>query len=164
MASIEIIRDYFPGVLGRVTELHGQYYGQHWGFGTYFEARVAKDLAAFLERYDTVRDGLWTAALNGIVEGAIAIDGLNAKTTGAQLRWLIVSEVLQGTGLGRRRLNTAIEHCRERDYGGVYLHTFEGLTAARHLYEQYGFQLVDQTMGTQWGTKVREQKFLLEFQ
>ena len=109
-------------------------------------------------------DGFWTAALDGIVEGAIAIDGLNAKTAGVHLRWFIVSEVLQGTGLGRRLLNTAIEHCRERDYGGVYLHTFEGLTAARHLYEQYGFQLVDQTMGTQWGTKVREQKFLLEFQ
>ena len=163
MANIEIIRDYFPGVLGRVTELHGKYYGKYWGFGSYFESRVAKDLAEFLERYDTARDGLWTATLNGTVEGAIAIDGLNAKTAGAHLRWFIVSEMLRGTGLGHKLLDTAIEHCRERGYLSVYLHTFEGLTAARHLYEQYGFKLVDQTMGTQWGKEVHEQKFLLEF-
>jgi hypothetical protein len=43
----------------------------------------------------------------------------------------------------------------------VYLWTFEGLPVARHLYEKFGFKLVEQFDGMQWGTKVIEQKFEL---
>jgi GNAT superfamily N-acetyltransferase len=163
MVSIDIVRNYVPGVLGRITELHGKYYSKHWGFGSYFEARVAKDLAEFLERYDEMRDGLWTASLDGTVEASIAIDGLNVKSQGAHLRWFIVSDVLRGTGFGAKLLDIAIEHCRQRDYSRVYLNTFEGLVAARHLYEKRGFELIEQSAGVQWGSEVHEQKFLLEF-
>lgn len=162
MASIERVRDYIPGLLGRVTELHGTYYNKQWGFGPYFESRVARELAEFLERYNQTQDGLWTATLNGTIEGSIAIDGLRLKNEGAHLRWFIVSEVLRGTGLGALLLETAIGHCRKRNYPHVYLHTFEGLAAARHLYEKYGFELTHQSTGTQWGTEVHEQKFVLE--
>jgi len=96
------------------------------------------------------------------VEGSIAIDGLHAETEGAHLRWYIISDALRGTGLGNELLNIAIGYCRQREYSSVYLHTFEGLDAAKHLYEKSGFQLVEQITGTQWGTEVNEQKFLLE--
>ncbi|MDH3713618.1 MAG: GNAT family N-acetyltransferase [Gammaproteobacteria bacterium] len=162
MANIDITRGYVPGVLGRVVELHGKYYHEYWGFGLFFESRVAADLAEFLERYDAVRDGFWVAAADGSVEGSIAIDGLHAEDEGAHLRWFIVSDILRGTGVGARLLDTAIEYCRQRRYSRIYLHTFEGLAAARHLYEKCGFLLVEQTTGTQWGTEVNEQKFLLE--
>ena len=162
MASIDIVRNYFPGVLGRIAELHGKYYGEHWNFGSYFEARVARDLAEFLERYDENRDGLWTVNVEGTVEGSIAIDGLDVQCQGAHLRWFIVSDVLRGTGMGAKLLDTAIEHCRQESYSRVYLNTFEGLVAARHLYEKRGFELIEQSTGVQWGSEVHEQKFLLE--
>ena len=162
MTNIDLINGYVPGALGRVTELHGKYYKQHWNFGLYFESRVAKGLAEFLERYDENRDGFWLTTLNGTVEGSIAIDGLHAETEGAHLRWYIISDALRGTGLGNELLNIAIGYCRQREYSSVYLHTFEGLDAAKHLYEKSGFQLVEQITGTQWGTEVNEQKFLLE--
>jgi len=48
-----------------------------------------------------------------------------------------------------------------KGYQHVYLWTFDGLAAARHLYEQSGFQLVLRQRGTQWGVEVAEQRFEL---
>lgn len=163
MTSIEVVKGYVPGVVGRVVELHGIYYNKYWSFGLYFEAKVATDLAEFLQRYNKDQDGFWAANVNGFVEGSITIDALHAEEEGAHLRWFIVSESLHGTGLGSELLNSAMEFCRRRDYPRIYLHTFAGLAAARHLYEKNGFQLENQTIGTQWGTEVNEQKFVLKF-
>jgi len=161
MPGIELARGYIPGAIGRVAELHGTYYHAHWGFGLFFEAKVATELAEFLGRYDGARDGFWVASLDGRVEGSITIDGLHAETEGAHLRWFIMSDALRGRGVGQRLITAAIDFCRSTGYGRVYLWTFEGLGAARHLYERAGFRLVEQRSGTQWGTAVNEQRFEL---
>ena len=162
MTEINLVEGYIPGALGRVTELHGQYYSEHWGFGLYFESQVAAGLSEFMERFDENQDGIWFATLNGSIEGSIAIDGYQAEAEGAHLRWYIVSDALRGTGVGSKLLNIAIQYCRKQKYKSLYLHTFAGLTAARHLYEKSGFKLVQESTGKQWGTEVNEQKFLLE--
>ena len=158
----EIIRGYLPGSIGRVAELHGTYYHEHWDFGVFFEARVATDLSAFLSSYDQRRDGFWTAALGGHVEGSIAVNGALADTEGAHLRWFIVSDALRGKGFGNRLLDLAVDFCRDRSYGKIFLWTFEGLDAARHLYEKKGFRLVAQNRGTRWGREVNEQQMELK--
>ncbi len=160
--SVEISSGDAPGLTGRVTELHGAYYSAHWGFGSDFEARVAADFAAFLQRYDPGRDGLWTARLDGTVHGCIAVDALNVDVEGAHLRWFIVSERLRGSGIGARLLTAAIMHCRTRDFPRIFLFTFAGLAAARHLYEKNGFVLVQQRTGSEWCGGVDEQRFELE--
>jgi GNAT superfamily N-acetyltransferase len=160
-----IYKGYKPGAIGRMAELHGTYYSENWGFGLFFEAKVATDLSEFLSRYDESRDGFWTLSLNHQIEGGIAIDGIKAMTEGAHLRWFIVSRGNQGRGFGNRLIEEALSFCKERHYNRVYLWTFEGLHPARHLYEKFGFKLVKQTEGTQWGKRVIEQKFeLLKFQ
>ncbi len=153
----EIESGYLPGAIGRVSELHGVYYHAHWGFGLYFEAKVATELSAFLSRYDEDRDGAWIAVAGSRVEGAIFIDGIHAADEGAHLRWFILSDALRGKGLGRELVKRAVDFCRRRSYPKIYLWTFEGLDAARHLYEDAGFRLVRQHRGVQWGTEVTEQ-------
>jgi GNAT superfamily N-acetyltransferase len=159
MAEIKIAKGYVPGSLGRVAELHGTYYHHHWGFGLFFEAKVANELSEFLKRYDESRDGFWTVLADGRVEGSITIDGIHAESKGAHLRWFILSDALRGKGTGSRLINTAISFCRNRGYGKIYLWTFEGLDAARHLYEKKGFRLVEEHRGAQWGIEVNEQRF-----
>ncbi len=161
-SAYTILSGYTPGSIGRIAELHGTYYHDHWHFGLYFEAKVATELAAFLQRYDEARDGLWTAVVGGRIEGAIVIDGIHADTEGAHLRWFIVSAALRGRGVGRQLLDTAIAYCRQRPYDHVFLWTFKGLDAARHLYESLGFKLVHEQQGEQWGTTVIEQRFALD--
>ena len=80
----------------------------------------------------------------------------------AHLRWFIVSDALRGKGAGSQLLRTALDFCRDCGYGRVYLSTFEGLHAARHLYEKHGFRLVQERRGAQWGREVIEQRFELE--
>ncbi len=52
-----------------------------------------------------------------------------------------------------------MDFCRGRGYSKIYLWTFQGLDAARHLYQQAGFRLLKEQPGTQWGTAVSEQYF-----
>jgi GNAT superfamily N-acetyltransferase len=161
MLNVKIARGYIPGSIGRVAELHGAYYHDHWNFGLFFEAKVAADLVEFLRRYKEKRDGFWIASLEDRIEGSIAIDGVHAEDEGAHLRWFIVSDTLRGRGLGNRLINTAIGFCRNKGYKRVYLWSFEGLHAAKHLYEKNGFKLAEQRRGAQWGKEVNEQRFEL---
>jgi GNAT superfamily N-acetyltransferase len=157
--KLEIALGYAPGAIGRITELHGSYYHRHSGFGLYFESKVATELAEFARRYDSARDGLWLALHDGRIEGSIAIDGIEAGSEGAHLRWFIVSDALRGKGGGGKLIGAALDFCRVREYPKVYLSTFEGLNAARHLYEKHGFRLTRQQRGNQWGAEVNEQRF-----
>jgi len=158
---IEYHTGYIPGVIGRISELHGIYYHQHWGFGVFFEARVATDLSEFLKNYIQARDRLWTISQAGRIEGSIAIDGSRADTEGAHLRWFIVAEALQRKGYGSQLITLALDFCHAKGYSHLFLNTFEGLETARHLYEKNGFQLVEQRTGAQWGLEVNEQRYEL---
>ena len=159
--GLKIETGYIPGSIGRISELHGTYYYDHWGFGLYFEAKVAIELSEFLQRYDQSSGEIWIATLNGRVEGSAVIDGIHAENEGAHLRWFIISDALRGKGVGRKLITKAIDFCKDKDYKKTYLWTFEGLNAARHLYENAGFKLIKQQSGVQWGTAVNEQYFEL---
>jgi GNAT superfamily N-acetyltransferase len=156
------IYGYVPGAIGRVTQLHALYYSRNWGFGLYFEAKVARELAEFLSRFNEKRDGFWTMCSDSSVEGSIAIDAVNAATEGAHLRWFILSHEFQGLGYGTRLLDKALSFCKEKGYMSVYLWTFKGLDAAKHIYVKFGFRLAQQDKGTQWGKEVLEQKLVLQ--
>ncbi|BBO72342.1 hypothetical protein DSCA_62720 [Desulfosarcina alkanivorans] len=158
-SAVTIQTGYLPGAIGRIAELHASYYARHWGFGLFFEAKVATELSAFLETHDPRRDALWTASVRGRVEGGVAIDGARAPQRGAHLRWFILSDALRGKGVGRQLVSRAVDFCVARKYPAIFLWTFEGLDAARHLYESVGFRLTCQQKGAQWGTEVNEQRF-----
>ena len=152
---------YFPGVLGKITELHAVYYHEHWGFDISFETQVGMELCEFMRRFRQESDGFWAAVVNGDFGGAIAIDGNRAHEEGARLRWFIVDPTLQGSGIGGKLIQTAIEFCRNAGHKEVFLWTFEGLDSARSLYERHGFCLSEEHTVDQWGTRIREQKFVL---
>jgi GNAT superfamily N-acetyltransferase len=137
-----------PGALGRITELHGTYYAKHWDLGLYFEAKVASELAVFLSRLDPAHDGAWFASADGEIIGGVFIDGKDADTIGARLRWFILDPAYQGRGIGTLLINEALEFCRRVGFRRLYLTTFAGLKAARHLYEKHGFRLCAEEDGS----------------
>jgi RimJ/RimL family protein N-acetyltransferase len=162
MDETELI-GYFPGAIGRVTELQATYYHTHWNMGLYFEARAATELSAFLSRFDPARDGAWIARVKDEVVGAIFIDGIDGDGEGARLRWFIIAPAYQGHGLGNRLMGEAVGFCKKAGYRRVYLTTFSGLNAARHLYEKFGFRLYHEADGSHLtgNSSLTEQKFVL---
>jgi GNAT superfamily N-acetyltransferase len=142
------LTSYIPGALGRITQLHGAYYHQHWGLGLYFEAKVATELAVFLNRFDPAHDGAWFARVNQEIVGGIFIDGSDAAGEGARLRWFIIDPQYQGYGLGNRLIEEAMTFCDQKQFKRVYLTTFAGLNSARHLYEKFGFRLCREEDGS----------------
>lgn len=148
MDEIELT-GYVPGAIGRITELHGTYYHQHWGLGLYFEARVASDMAAFMTRFDPAHDGIWLAKAGDQIVGSILIDGKDADGEGARLRLFIIDPAYQGHGIGNRLIDAAMSFCKGVGFKRVYLTTFSGLNTARHLYEKHGFRLCHEENGEQ---------------
>jgi GNAT superfamily N-acetyltransferase len=159
MDEPKLLTGYAPGLIGRIAEMHAKYYSEHWNFGAYFEAKVATELAAFICDYNEEKDRIYSVSIDGVIEGSIAIDGTSETENVAHLRWFIVSDDLRGKGAGNLLMKKAMAFCRNCGYDSVYLWTFRGLSAARHLYEKYGFRLTEERSGKQWGTLVTEQRF-----
>ena len=156
------ISGYYPGVVGKITELHAVYYYENWGFDVSFETQVGGELSEFVASFDSQRDGLWVATIKGEFAGAVAIDGLNAFDDGARLRWLIVEPEFQGNGIGKELILRAVDFCKRKQFPRVYLWTFDGLHNARKLYEAVDFLLSEEAEENQWGQTIKEQKFELE--
>lgn len=152
------ISGYVPGALGRIVELHGDYYTREWKLGPRFEAEVASEIGAFYAGFDPEKDGFWVALDAGRIVGGITIVGREGAA--ARLRWFILDPTCTGKGVGRKLLETALRFCDDRGFTSVQLWTMAGLDAARHLYESFGFRLVAEYSDEVWGAPVRHQQFI----
>jgi DNA-binding MarR family transcriptional regulator/GNAT superfamily N-acetyltransferase len=158
-SMVQVSSGYRPGVIGRIVQMHADYYSKHHGFGQFFEGRVAAGVAAFVGRLDQPRNQLWTAIKDGRIVGSVAIDGQDLGDGQAHLRWFILDDGCRGSGVGRELLGQALEFCDRLGFASTQLWTFEGLEAARRLYEKHGFALAREWQGTQWGSELMEQQF-----
>ena len=95
----------------------------------------------------------------GAFAGSVAIDGSDAGTQGARLRWFIVSPAFQGRGIGKALLGKSVQFCKVVGHKRVFLWTFEGLDTARYLYDAVGFRLSQEHEVRQWGREIKEQRF-----
>ncbi len=160
--QFQIVAGYLPGAIGRVAEMHGRYYARTHGFGRFFEARVAGDMATFSARLDRPFNGLWLALDNGEIVGSVAVDGEDLGPGVGHLRWFILDDATRGAGVGRRLLAEAVSFCDRQHFSHVDLWTLRGLDAARKLYEDFGFTLAEEFVGEQWGKPITEQRFRRE--
>ena len=158
-SAITLHTGYRPGVIGRVAEMHAAYYSQHTGFGQFFESKVASGIAEFAGRLGEPCNQIWTAVLNDRIVGSIAIDGQDLGNNQAHLRWFILDDGCRGSGIGRQLVAQALAFCDLRGFDATQLWTFQGLDAARKLYESFGFALVWEDTDEQWGSAVVEQQF-----
>jgi GNAT superfamily N-acetyltransferase len=155
------LKGYYPGVIGRITEEHARYYHDQWDFDVTFETQVSRELSDFIAAYRDQRDGLWVALMMEKFAGCVAIDGAQSAGEGARLRWFIVTAEFHGLGIGTSLIKEAVEFCRKAGHHAIYLWTFEGLDAARTLYERAGFSLAEEHEIFQWGRTIKEQMFRL---
>ena len=159
MSEIQIASDYRAGLIGRITHMHMAYYAPFSGFGQRFESVVAGGLASFCDRLHHPSNQIWLAIQDQQIVGSIAIDGEDLGNNTAHLRWFIMDDRVRGKGVGGQLLTQALQFVDAKGFEETQLWTFNGLLAARHLYESNGFKLAEENLGNQWGTEILEQRF-----
>ena len=159
VSSTEIlIRQSEPGDAGYVAYMHGRYYHKHHGFLPGSEYYFIKYLADFV--HDSEGGMLWIAEADEKIVGSAAVVRIDDKT--AQFRWFLVDENYQGMGIGSKLIKTALDFCRENNYGHIFLWTFRGLDPARRLYDKAGFILTEEKPNHEWSSvEIVEQKMEL---
>ena len=126
--------------MGWVVQQHGQLYAREYGWNEQFEALVAGIVAHFIQSYDAQKERCWMAELDGEIVGSVFV--VKASDTVAKLRMLIVHPKARGLGIGARLVDECIRFARRTGYQTLTLWTNSVLTAARHIYEKAGFELV----------------------
>lgn len=141
--SVVYAEGFRPGYIGRIAQMHGEYYAVEWGSGLEFEALMAREIVDFYEDYRPERDLLLTAHCGNVLVGCIAVEGAQTERAGARLRWYLLMPEYHGQGIGKALLTRALDFCRDRRFEKVYLWTVEGLPLSRALYEKAGFEIVE---------------------
>ncbi|MFB9684669.1 bifunctional helix-turn-helix transcriptional regulator/GNAT family N-acetyltransferase [Amycolatopsis plumensis] len=157
-----VLRPPRPGDLGWVVERHGALYAREYGFGALFEALVARLAAEFLENRDNPRQAFWIAELDGERVGSIGCGrGPDADT--AKLRLLLLEPSARGHGVGKRLVTECVTFARAHGYRAMELSTVSVLDAARSIYRAAGFELVGEKDFDDWGRKLTDETWRLEF-
>lgn len=133
----------YPGAVGDVLREHGLWYAEHMGLNMEFEAIIAMELGRIVQRFDPGRDHFIAAHAAGRFAGSITVDGGRPDelkpVNEAYIRFFIVNQDFQGSGLGRELFNRCLDFIRKAGYASAYLYTFDALTQARGMYERAGF-------------------------
>lgn len=150
-----------PGDLGWVVLAHGEIYDEQFGWNTDFETLVARIVADYAENRDPVREAGWIAEVDGERAGCIFCMA-SAEPAVAKLRILLVTPGARGLGLGTRLVEECLNFAREAGYRQVTLWTNDVLVAARKIYQDFGFRLVDEERHHSFGHDLNGQNWLLD--
>ena len=149
------IRTQKAGDAGYIAYRHCILYEKEYGLDQTFERYVLESLTKFLTERPV--GNIWLAEYCGQVVGSIGIVGVSEKI--AQLRWFLIEPEFRGTGLGRQLMETAMDFCQQENFSQVFLWTFQGLDAARHLYRTFGFEPTEQIENHTWKDGLIEEKW-----
>ena len=158
--NVTLRHDLRAGDLGWVVERHGLLYTDEFDWNIEFEAVVAEIIGGLVPSFDPARECCWIAERDGRRVGCVFL--VSGGGTVAKLRLLLVEPDARGLGLGKRLVDACVQFARAAGYTQITLWTMHVLTAARHIYEQAGFRLVDGEPGRHFGHDLVSETWVLD--
>ena len=138
--ALYMLRQHQPGDLGWIVHRQAILYAEEYGWDNTYEALAAEVVAQFIKNYDPKRERAWVAEKDGERVGAVLV--AKGSDEVAKLRLLHVEAEARGLGIGKRLVAECIRFARQAGYKQMTLWTQSILYAARHIYQQAGFQVV----------------------
>lgn len=154
-----VLRPPRPGDFGWVIHRHARLYHEEYDWDGSFEALAAEVVGRFVRDFDPEREDCWIAEVEGEIAGSIFLVRQDEAT--AKLRLLYLEPWARGLGLGRRLVETCVARARELGYRELVLWTNSILTAARHIYETCGFELIGEEPHRSFGQNLVGQTWRL---
>lgn len=144
-----LLRHHQPGDIGWIVHRHGVLYWQEYGWDERFEALVAEIAAKFVQNFDPKRERCWVAERDHELVGSVML--VKESEEVARLRLLLVEPKARGLGIGARLVDECVNFARRAGYRKITLWTQSVLTAARHIYQKAGFEVVHEERHCEFG-------------
>ena len=148
-APSTVLRPPRPGDVGWIVERHGALYAAEFGYDATFEGLVARIAGDYLAANDPARERCWIAEHGDRRVGAVLLVRVDDET--AKLRLLFVDADARGLGVGAKLVSACTAFAREAGYRRITLWTQSHLAAARKLYVDAGYVLVDRAPHRSFG-------------
>ncbi|WP_165312054.1 GNAT family N-acetyltransferase [Vibrio ziniensis] len=98
--------------------------------------------------YTSEKSAYWVATLNGKVVGGVGVAQLlGADEKYCEMQKLYLDKSVLGIGLGRYLIDLSVQKARAFGYKYCYLETLKELSSAVSLYEQFGFEHIEGSLG-----------------
>jgi DNA-binding MarR family transcriptional regulator/GNAT superfamily N-acetyltransferase len=140
-----LIRPHRIGDVGWAIERHGTLYAEEFGWNGEFEALVATLFARFAAAHDAACERFWVAEADGERVGCVFVVRNEHDRTAAQLRCLLVDRQGRGLGIGRLLVEHCLAFAKSAGYAKMMLWTNDVLSAARRIYIDAGFKLLEES-------------------
>jgi len=140
------IQEISPDYDNRIGEIIKQVGREYGAIGEGFGPADA-EVAAMSQHYRAELASLYLVAIvDGVVVGGGGVAGFNNSEETCELRKLFLVPNGRGLGLGRLITEQCLEFAKSHGYKRCYLDTLKNMTAAIGLYENLGFQHLDQPL------------------
>jgi DNA-binding MarR family transcriptional regulator/ribosomal protein S18 acetylase RimI-like enzyme len=140
------------GDFGWIVKRHAELYANEYGWIEPFEGLCAQIVADFVNNYDRKLDRCWIAEHNGENVGSVML--VKDSPGVARLRLLLVDPKARGLGLGAQLTGECIRFARAAGFKKIVLWTHSNLSAARHIYQNAGFEIVRTERHKSWSRPV----------
>jgi DNA-binding MarR family transcriptional regulator/GNAT superfamily N-acetyltransferase len=162
-ASPVVLRPYRTGELGWLIHRQGILYTEQYGWNGEFEALIARIYNEYATAPDTPARNLWVAEQGGAILGSIFVMPSEGLAGSAQLRMLYVEPAARGQGIGRLLVQQCVAFARDAGYERMRLWTHSIQGAARKLYAEAGFAIVEEWDHRSFGKDLHAEIWELRF-
>ena len=123
--DLVILRQPRAGECGWLVHRQAQWFGAHLGWDQSFEGLLARVVADYAQRNDSIREMCWVADQDGLVVGSVCIVGVSTTVAGVRLLW--VEPDMRKLGIGGQLIDAGVRFARRAGYTKLTLTTASAL-------------------------------------